>query len=168
MLRGGHTTYLAHHRPVFQQPRSQRTYSPAQQAMKKQRIINELKGLGVTKYGLMRSEVNELPLILHDDEHLKGVVYGRHDDGFAILVATDRRVMFIDKKPFFVKADEVTYDLVGGVSRSKVWLFEIVTLHTRIGDYKIRTMNFVSARHFIDFIEHRCLEHKLKREDFWL
>lgn len=166
MTRTAHTNYFTHHRLAFQPTNKAEAqkYSADQAEEKKKRVFAELKAAGMTKYGLMRAESRELPFILHDEEHIKGIVYGRSRDGFAELVATDKRVLFVDKKPFFMKADEVTYDLVGGVTYGKVGLLSTITLHTRISHYTIRTVNFASAKRFIDFIELRCLENTLKRE----
>lgn len=164
------TDYLLTHHPrqfkTSDETKEPRTYTAAHAKAKKQRITKELKALGITSYGLLKMETRQLPRILHDNEHVQGIVYGHHVNGSAMLVATDRRVMFIDKKPFFMNSDEVTYDIVSGVSYGKVGLFATVNLHTRIGDYKIRTMNARSARIFIDFIEQRCLEHMEQRRDY--
>ncbi|MDZ7744579.1 MAG: PH domain-containing protein [Candidatus Saccharibacteria bacterium] len=126
---------------------------------KKKRVFDELKSVGMGWYGLAHAEAQALPNIIHDYEHITGVVYGRHAEGFAMLIATDRRAFFLDKKPLFIKTDEISYDIVGGVSYGKAGVFANVTLYTRIGDYTIGTMNDTSARKFVSYIESRCLEH---------
>jgi hypothetical protein len=122
------------------------------------RIKRELSALGVTKYGLLKQESRYLPNLIHPSEQLGGVVYGRHEDGSVMLVATDRRVIYVDKKPLFVNEDEITYDVVSGVSFSHVGVGSTVTLHTRIKDYRIRTLNQKCAKRFIAYIESRRLE----------
>jgi hypothetical protein len=89
----------------------------------KQRIDKELKAVGVTWYGMLKFSVHHLPKIIHEDEHIKGVVYGRYRDrsggsnwNEGMLIATDLRVIFLDHKPGFTKIDEITYDVVSGVS----------------------------------------------------
>jgi hypothetical protein len=169
MIRTAHAYYTGHPRPstpVADPYATDEKTRRAHMKAKRQRLITELKALGVSSFGLMYSEMNQLADILHDNEVLKGVVYGRYTDGFAVLAATDRRVLFIDKKPLLLKADEITYGLVGGVSFGKVGPLATVTLHTRIGDYKIKTLNFVSAQYFIDFIEERCLEHVITNGEY--
>lgn len=125
---------------------------------KKQRIMNELKAVDVSWYGLVKSEISMLPQLIHDDEHIMGVVYGHHKGSSAMLIATDHRVLYIDRKPMFVNTDELTYDIVGGIAFGKVGLRSSVVLHTRTGDYAFTTMNFKAAKHFIDYIESRCLD----------
>jgi hypothetical protein len=124
----------------------------------RERVAGELRELGVTGFGMLRMESRYLPHIIHSGEHLKGVVYGRHKDGFAMLVATDRRVVFLDKKPLFANQDEVTYDVVTGVNLSTNGIGKAVTLHTRVKDFEIRTYNGKCARGFVSYIEKRRVE----------
>ena len=122
------------------------------------RVKQELREAGVTGYGLMKSESRYLPQIIHDDEHIMGVVYGQYDGGSAMLVATDHRVIFLDRKPLFTTMDELTYDVVSGVKLNKSGLFIMVILHTRIADYTISHANGKCAEKFVKYIECRRLE----------
>lgn len=131
-------------------------------AAHKRRIRKELRDLGVSRSALLRMEAHYLPHIIHPDERLGGVVYGHHHDGYAMLVATDRRIIFLDKKPLFVNEDEIKYDIVGGVSFGHAGYGSTVTLHTRMKDYAIRTLNQRCATTFVEYIESRCLERELE------
>lgn len=114
---------------------------------------------GVTSYGLIKSESKELPRVLHEDEHIGGVVYGQIGGGnSAMLVATDHRVIFLDKRPFFMVNDELTYDVVFGVKSTSAGPFISVVLHTRINDYTLKHVNARCARIFVKYIENKCLE----------
>lgn len=126
----------------------------------RQRIIQELKNLGVSKLALATTESHYLPSIIHENEHIGGVAYGYHPDGFAMLIATDLRVIFLDKKPLFSKEEELTYDVISGVSYGHVAFSSTITLHTRVRDYPIQTFNDTSARIFVEYIESRCLENQ--------
>lgn len=132
-----------------------------------ERIKRDLKALGVTNFALWRAVSRYLPHIIHPSEYIGGVVYGRCQNDFAMLVATDRRVIFLDKQPLFVNEDEVTYFVVSGVSYSSAGIGMTVTLHTRIKDFVIRTFNQKCAKGFIQYIEARCLEHKSEGEDHY-
>lgn len=122
---------------------------------KKQRIIDELKKAGVTWYGLLKLESRHLPSIINDDEHISGVIYGRSSEGSAMLVATNRRVIYLDRKPFFTTADQISYDTISGVKSNKAGPFYTVVLHTRNNDYKFRFVNSTCARNFINYIEEK-------------
>lgn len=126
-----------------------------------QRIRYELRSLGMSSFGLRRMEAKKLPSILHEDEHLGGIVYGHGSNGFAFLVATDRRIIYLDVKPLFCEEDEVTYDVVSGLSYGRAGIWSTVTLHTKVKDYQIRSLNHHCAEGFIAYIEARCVEHRL-------
>lgn len=113
----------------------------------------------MTSYGFMKGESKELPHVVHEDEHIGGVVYGQIGSGnSAMLVATDKRVIFLDKRPLFMTTDELTYDVVSGVKSASAGLFNSLTLHTRINDYILRFVNAKCAHNFVKYIEHKRLE----------
>jgi general stress protein 26 len=122
------------------------------------RIRDELKAVGVGSIGLLTPESKGLARILHPDEHIGGVVYGLYSGGLAWLIATDQRVIFLDRKPFYTSTDELTYDVVSGVVSTRAGLFVAIVLRTRINTYSIRFVNPKSARIFVDYIETRRLE----------
>jgi len=128
------------------------------------RIRQELKDLGVSKLALSTMESHYLPKVIHDDEPIGGVVYGFHADGFVMLVATDRRIIFLDRKPLFTNEDEVNYRVVSGVNLSHAGLGTTVVLHTRIKDYSLVTFNKKCAEGFVDFIEARSVEQSDEEE----
>ncbi|MBI1857195.1 pyridoxamine 5'-phosphate oxidase family protein [Candidatus Saccharibacteria bacterium] len=122
------------------------------------RVKKELAEAGVTGYGLVKSESRYLPQIIHENEHIGGAVYGQFGSGSAMLIATDHRIIFLDRKPMFTTNDELTYDVVSGVKLNQGGLFTAVTLHTRVADYALRYVNLKCARRFVKYIESRRLE----------
>lgn len=127
-------------------------------AAHRQRIKQELIAAGVTPYGLMKNEARYLPNLIHKDEHIEAVAYGRYKNGSAMLVATDRRALFLDRKALITILDELTYEVVAGVTIEMHGPFANVNLHTRLGDYSVRLVNQNCAMKFIDYIERRRLE----------
>lgn len=123
------------------------------------RIKAELQAAGMTKYGFTKLATKELPRILHEDEHVGGVVYGKVGSGVsAMLVATDKRMVFIDKRALFMTTDELTYDVVSGVQTTVTGPFVSVILHTRVAEYTLRYVNPTCAQRFITYIERKRLE----------
>lgn len=121
------------------------------------RIRDQLISLGASKSALASEEAHFLPTLINTDEQIGGVVYGLHQDGFAMLIATSYRVIFLDKKPLFNTVDDVRYEVISGVSFGHAGIGSTVTLHTKIKDYKLRTLNRKCATGFVKFIESRCL-----------
>lgn len=122
------------------------------------RIKSELIKAGVTRYGLLTLESRHLPEIIHKSEHIEAVAYGLSHNYSAMLIATDRRVIFLDRKPFFSISDEITYEMVAGIGYNIQGRFAAVTLHTRLGDYPLRFVNRKAAEKFVHYIEIRRLE----------
>lgn len=133
--------------------------NPTTNGVQIRRVIEELKSVGVTRHGLAKAESRQLPSILHHDEHIGGVIYGRIEGGSsAMLLATDHRIIFLNKRPLFSTTDELTYDVVSGVKSNTAGPFTSVVLHTRITDYTFRYVNSNCAKIFIKYIEKKRLE----------
>jgi hypothetical protein len=135
------------------------------------RIKAELRQRGAVAYNLWLPETRYLVHLLHKDEHIMGSVYGHfdkggNDRGRGALIATDQRVLFVDKKPLFMHCDEMTFMIIGGVTYTRSLIVGYVTLHTRLGDYKLRTFNPKSAANFVDYIETKCLQEAINGEKF--
>jgi Pyridoxamine 5'-phosphate oxidase/Bacterial PH domain len=128
------------------------------------RVKQELRAAGVTRFGSIKFAAKYLYRVIHPDEHVKGVVYGRYGEGGILslsegmLIATDRRVIFLDYKPGYTNLEEITYEVVSGIKRFSAGFFSGITLHTRIGDYSLRFVNDTCANTFAGYIEGRRLE----------
>lgn len=129
------------------------------------RVRQELRAAGVTSFGLAKFASRYLPTALHPNEHIKGAVYGRYAQGQGLLrwtegmlVATDRRILFIEHKPGFSTIDELTYDVVSGIKRIFAWPFSSLTLHTKLGDYTLRFANAKCIDILVRYVEERRLE----------
>ena len=125
----------------------------------RERIMAELEGIGVPRYALMSRAVRHLPYIVHLDEHLEAVVSGRETViGGATLVSTDRRIIFVVKRLFFLRDDEIGFRSVRGVSYMHSPFSSCVVLHTQMGDYSVRTFSRQCADAFMKSIERHGLE----------
>ena len=129
------------------------------------RVHKELKELGAVQYDLLLPETRALPFIIHPEERITGIVFGRYRresaammKGRGALVATDRRMILVDKKPLFLRYDEIGYHVVSGVSYTSVGISGTVTLHTRVGDVNVRTFNKSCADTFVKAVEKRVFE----------
>ncbi len=132
---------------------------------KTQRIGRELDEVGVTMYGRAKFACRLLPQIIHDNEHIGGAVYGRYSTGDnllkwneGMLIATNKRIIFLDHKPGFEALDELTYDVVSGMQKVYAWPFTSFTLHTRICNYSLRYVNQKCVDAFMHYVENRRLE----------
>lgn len=127
----------------------------------KTRVFNDLRRVGVSAWGMRKTETHYLPELIHPGEQIGGAVYGHGEGGSAMIVATDRRILYIDTKPLFKKSEDISYDVVSGVTLEWVGLSGTLILHTRMVDIKVRTMNRKAARAFRGYVEGRCIEHQI-------
>ena len=130
-------------------------------------IAIELKKAGLSHPGRHPFTTNYLPRVLHADERIMAALFGRmkESEGFfgfveGLLVATDRRVLFLDHRPGYTTTDEVSYDVVSGVNISSTIFNSSVTLFTKIANYKLSFVDHDAAQKFADYIESRVLEHQ--------
>lgn len=136
-------------------------------------IRRKLLSLGANAYDLWLPETRELPFVIHPDEKITGIVYGRYLDnekvvGRGALVATDHRVILFDRKPLYLRSDEIEYRVISAVSYNQGLVPSYVTLHTRLGDFHLRTFNRRCAHKFVEAIEAACFAERLKlSEDRW-
>ncbi len=126
----------------------------------KTRVRQELMDAGAPLLGTkLNAETKYLYKLIHPHEHIRAAVFGYGKDGFAMLAATDRHMIYLDKKPGYANSDEVTYDVVSGITYGRIGPLATITLHTRVGDYALRWVSPKSAQKFLRFIEDHCLEY---------
>jgi Bacterial PH domain/Short C-terminal domain len=59
---------------------------------------------------LGRKEIKELPSILWEDESVEMLIQGIYGNNLGILVATNKRLIFVDKKIIGVKVEDFPYE----------------------------------------------------------
>src|SRR5829696_5023635 len=85
----------------------------------KDTVEKQLKKLRFNLNGWGQSEARELPGILLDDEKIFELVNGIYDGGFALLVATDVRVLLVDKKPLnYLTVEDFRFDMINEMDYS--------------------------------------------------
>lgn len=127
-----------------------------------ERIKQELRAAGVSKFTLHKFTTHYLPHVIHPDEHIQAAVFGRHKESEGafgliegVLVATDRRVIFVNHQPGYTTMDEVGYDKVSGVNLSKAGLYSSVTLFTKVANYTLSFASPKCAEKLAEYIESR-------------
>jgi len=80
--------------------------------LEKKTLTNQLRQIGYKFRAFGRTEIKELRRILEPGELIIQCVYGYYQGGSGLLVATDRRVLLIDKRPFYLYVENHTYETV--------------------------------------------------------
>ena len=104
-------------------------------------VSEQLKALGINFHFWGKAELRELSKILVENESIKHCVKGRYEGGYAVLVATDRRLLLIDKKPFFLTLEDVRYDMISEIDYNHRLLEATIRVRT-----VSKTLLFNSAR----------------------
>jgi PH (Pleckstrin Homology) domain-containing protein len=134
---------------------------------KNQHTLHELQDAGLTNFDLHRRESRHIVGYLHGYEHIKAAVRGKlADDGWSLLVATNLRIIYLHQIPLFSHMDEISYDLVSGVTCNQVgnW-YGSLTLHTRTKDYELNFVSIVAANKFANFVERMAIDRDVMKDD---
>lgn len=81
-----------------------------------QYVEEQLKKIGC-HYTLWGStEVAELSTLLMEGEEIAVAINGYYEGGFGLLVATNYRVLIVDKKPFVLNVEDLRYEMITEVN----------------------------------------------------
>lgn len=105
-------------------------------------IEARLSKLGVRISRWFRAEIKELQNILMDGEEIISVVPGRYFGGYAILIATDQRLLLIDKKTFFMNLEDIRYDMISEVDYSSRMFDATITIFTLNKQHKFTSTKY--------------------------
>lgn len=148
------------------------TYTPTTpkelQRMQKQHTHTMLRRIGAVLYDLWLPETSTLPLVIQPGETVQGIVYGRykHDEfshvliGRGALIATDQRLILLDKKPFYLRYEEIAYESVTGAMYGKAGPAGTVTVCSRTANISIRTFNQRAAHAFVKALEYNLFSRR--------
>jgi hypothetical protein len=81
-------------------------------------IQSQLTKLDVRLSRWFKPEIKELQHILMEKESIVACAAGRYYSGFALLVATDLRLLLIDKRTFFMTVEDIRYDMISEIDYS--------------------------------------------------
>ena len=129
------------------------------QSAQTKNVRRQLRSVGISGIDLLKPETYSIASILKPDELVLAAICGKvAGEGSALLVVSDLRVIYLNQIPFFTTMDEIGYDIVTGVSSSiGQWDAQII-LHTRIKDFKMRSVNLEAASNFVYIVERYCID----------
>ena len=121
-------------------------------------VKQQLRALNSSFTFFGRAEVAELPKILFDDEYLEYVVFGRYTNGFALLCATNQRVLLIDKKPMYLTLEDIRYDMISDMVFNHRLIDTSVTLGTVHKSITFTSYNQARLRDMTTFVQKRVMD----------
>ncbi len=103
-------------------------------------IKNELNRLDISPTVFARKEIHELPDILSEDEKIVYLVEGRNklNNHHIILVATDRRLILVDKEFMYgLKVEDYSYGKISSIQYETALLLASIDVKVADDDVEI-------------------------------
>ncbi len=111
-----------------------------------------------------RTEVGELHNILLPDEQIYECVNGIYEGGFALLVATNVRVLLVDKKPMnYLTVEDLRFDMINELDYSHRLLGAHINISAGNKNLSFRSYNQVRLRRLINHVQNLMAEFKNKQ-----
>lgn len=105
-----------------------------------------------------RAEMLELQNVLVPGERIQVCINGRYEGGFAMLCATDQRLLLIDKKPMYLTMEDVRYDMVAEVDFSHRLVDATIKVCTPNKNLVFTTWRKPELRKMTSYLQHRVME----------
>jgi hypothetical protein len=129
-------------------------------------VNDQLKKIGADFRLWGRNEIKELGMILAENEELRLCVNGYYINGFAMMVATDRRLILIDHKPMFLTLEVCWYDKIGQIDFNHRLLNATLCVSTPNKDIQFTSWNNSKLREILLYSQEKIAEAKHSEEDF--
>ncbi len=138
---------------------------PAGGSASPDRIQEQLMKIGISKSSSPaiwgRREIAELPAIIQEDEEMFGLVQGVYNGGQGILVATNKRLLFIDKGLIYgLKVEDFGLDKITSVQYESGLLFADIKIMASGNIAKIQNVEKNSGRIFSEKVRAKLSEPK--------
>ncbi|MBX4190698.1 PH domain-containing protein [Candidatus Saccharibacteria bacterium] len=106
-----------------------------------------------------RAEIHELQHILMDHEKIVALACGRYFGSFALLVATDQRLLLVDKRVFFMNIEDTRYDMISDIEFNSQVYSATVTIHTINKVHKFTSVKYKrQLRELTLYVQRRVME----------
>lgn len=127
----------------------------------KQSVDEQLRKLGFNQHGWGHAEIKELPHILLPGEEIYELVNGIYEGGFALVIATDIRLLLVDKKPMnYLTIEDIRFDMISEIDYSHRVLGAHINISTGYKDLNFRSYNQPRLRKLIGHVQHCMAEAK--------
>jgi hypothetical protein len=122
-------------------------------------IQAQLSKLGVKLSRWYQAELRELQHVLFDHEEIVSIVPGRYFAGYALLVATDQRLLLIDKRTFFLTVDDIRYDMIAETDFSSRLVDATVQIYTLNKQHRFTTFKYKrQLRELTNYVQRRVMD----------
>lgn len=114
-----------------------------------------------------KPEINELCHILMDNEQIISLACGRYFGSFALLVATDQRLLLIDKRMFFMTIEDTRYDMISEIDYNSRVYEGMVTIYTVNKTHKFSSIKHrKELRDLTKYVQQRVMDFRQQQPAF--
>jgi hypothetical protein len=122
-------------------------------------VEKQLKQIGCNFSLWGRSELAELPNVIMETETIAHCVNGHYENGFALLCATDHRVLLIDKKPMnYLNVQDVRFEMISEFDYSHRLLNAGISICTPTKALRFSSWNQPRLRALLAYVQQRVIE----------
>jgi hypothetical protein len=121
-------------------------------------VEKQLTAIGANSRFWGRAEIVELQHILVPGEQIQACMNGRYHGGFATLVATDQRLLLVDKKLFYLTIEDMRYDMIAEVDFGAQLLSGTMQVCTPTKNLAFTTFKPKVLRQVATYIQQRVMQ----------
>jgi hypothetical protein len=106
-----------------------------------------------------RPEIKELQHILWDNEQIIECVQGRYFGGFALLVATEHRLLLIDKKLPYLSVEDIRYDMISEINYGSQMFEANINIYTVNKQHRFKSWKHKEKlRRLVTYAQQRVMQ----------
>ena len=129
-------------------------------------IQKQLKDINFGGSPWNQAELRELPKIIHEGEVISECVNGMYEGGVALLVATEMRLLLIDKKPLrFLTVEDLRFDMINEIDFSHRLMNATINVSTGSKNLKFKSYNQSRLRHLINLVQEHMTNGKKEQSE---
>ena len=121
----------------------------------REEIISQIRNQSNMSKFLAKREVKELPSILWEDEIVENIVQGMYANNFGLLVATNKRLLFIDKGLIRLVVEDFPYDKITSLQYETGLVQGRIIVFVSGNRAEIRNIEKAAVKNFTEFVRAR-------------
>jgi hypothetical protein len=127
--------------------------------LSREAIEEQLTKIGCNFRFWGRSEIRELDKILMEDEIISQCVNGEYTNGFAMLIATNHRLLLVDKKPLlYLTVEDIRFDMITDFNFNHRLTTATICISTPNKALTFMSWNKKGLRKLLDKLQQQVLE----------
>jgi hypothetical protein len=132
----------------------------------KKSVDAQLKRIKFNAHSWGKAEIRQLPHILLQDEEIYECVNGTYEGGFALLIATNIRLLLIDKKPLnFLTVEDLRFDMITEIDYNHRMVGAYINVAAGSKNLQFRSYNQTRLRKLISHVQHCMAASKQKQSE---